>query len=432
MVTGLVREVGRPILSCPRAERKRRDVPVRFVRVSDPTRDSPARTTPTVAPSRRLIWLLTVATGVSVANLYYNQPLLSEIARTFRSSTRAVGSIATLTQAGYAVGLLLFVPLGDIVERRRLITTLLCVVAVALLVTGLGPTLAFVIVSSFAIGVTNVVPQLILPFAAGLAPPAMRGRIVGQVVGGLLVGILAGRAVAGAVGDLAGWRAMYIGASAAMLLLAVLLRSTLPLAPPSTSVPYGSLIRSLGTLFRGEPVIRDAALLGALTFASFSAFWTTLAFRLQEPPLHSGSAVAGAFGLIGIVGAAAAPLAGRLADKRSPRRTVGIALLGNIGAWIVLLLFGHTLAGIAVGVLLLDAATQAAQVSNQARVYALPAAAHSRFNTIYMVLYFVGGAAGSALSVIAWDAYRWNGVCAVALGALAIAYAVYLARRNRL
>ncbi|MEO6526562.1 MAG: MFS transporter [Gemmatimonadaceae bacterium] len=397
----------------------------------DPTIHAPARTTPTVPPSSRLIWLLTIATGVSVANLYYNQPLLPEIARTFRVSSRAAGSIATLTQVGYAVGMLLFVPLGDIVERRRLITTLLCVVAAALLATGLGPTLGIVMISSFAIGVTNVVPQLIIPFAAGLAPPAMRGRIVGQVVSGLLVGVLAGRAVAGVVSELAGWRAVYLGASGAMLLLAVLLRRTLPLAPPASAVPYGTLIRSLGTLFRGEPTIRDAALLGALTFASFSAFWTTLAFRLQEPPLHSGSAVAGAFGLIGVVGAAAAPLAGRLADRRSPRLTVGVSLLGNIAAWIVLFLFGHTLAGIAVGVLLLDAATQAAQVSNQARVYALPAAAHSRFNTIYMVLYFAGGAAGSALSVIAWDAYRWNGVCAVALGALSVAYSVYLMRRHR-
>ena len=401
--------------------RNRPPVTVRFVRVTQQPTHSP----PTHAPSRRLIWLLTVATGVSVANLYYNQPLLSDIARTFGSSPRAAGSIATLTQAGYAVGMLLFVPLGDIIERRRLITALLCAVALSLLVTGMGPTLGVVIAASFAIGVTTVVPQIILPFAAGLSPPAMRGRIVGQVVSGLLVGILAGRVVAGVVAGVAGWRAMYVGASIAMLLLAVLLRLMLPLAPASSSVPYRTLITSLGTLFRSEPIIRDAALLGALNFASFSAFWTTLAFRLQEPPLHSGSAVAGAFGLIGLVGAGAAPLAGRIADKRDPRTTVGIAILGNCAAWVVLLLFGHTLIGIAVGVLLLDAATQAAQVSNQARVYALPSAAHSRFNTIYMVCYFIGGATGSALSVVAWDAFRWAGVCAVSLGALVVAAVVY-------
>jgi predicted MFS family arabinose efflux permease len=190
-------------------------------------------------------------------------------------------------------------------------------------------------------------------------------------------------------------------------------------------------VRSLGTLFRGEPVIRDAGLLGGLTFAAFSAFWTTLAFRLQEPPLHSGSAVAGAFGLIGLVGAAVAPIAGRQADRRRPRETIGLALLGNIAAWIVLLVLGHTLWGIAIGVLLLDAATQAAQVSNQARVYALPVEAHSRYNTIYMVCYFIGGSLGSAAAVVAWGAYRWNGVCAVALTSLVLAYGVYLARRGR-
>jgi len=399
---------------------------IRFVAVTPPETPS----LPTKAPSRRLIWLLTIATGASVANLYYNQPLLSAIARTFHATPRAAGAIATLTQAGYAVGLLLFVPLGDIVERRRLITLLLCLVAVALLVVGLGPTLSVVMVASFAVGVTTVVPQLLLPFAAGLAPPAMRGRIVGQVVSGLLVGILAGRAVSGVVGALAGWRAMYLGASAAMLLLAVLLWHVLPSVKPSVNASYGSLIRSIGALFRGEPVIRDAALLGALTFAAFSAFWTTLAFRLQEPPLHSGSAVAGSFGLIGLVGAAVAPLAGRIADKTHPRRTVGLALLGNVVAWLVMLVFGHTLWGLAIGVLLLDTATQAAQVSNQARVYALPMHAHNRLNTIYMVGYFIGGAAGSALAVVAWDAFRWPGVCAVALGSLTIGYAVYFARRS--
>jgi len=400
---------------------------VRFVAVS--VSSSPS--VPTHPPSRRLIWLLTIATGASVANLYYNQPLLSDIARTFHATSRATGAIATLTQAGYAVGLLLFVPLGDVVERRRLIVTLLCCVTGALLLAASGPTLGVVAGASFLVGVTTVVPQLILPFAAGISPPAMRGRVVGTVVSGLLVGILAGRAVAGVVNDLAGWRTMFVAAALAMLSLALLLRAMLPLSPPAVTVSYGALVRSLGTLFRGEPVIRDAALLGALTFASFSAFWTTLAFRLQEPPLHSGSAVAGAFGLIGLVGAAVAPVAGRRADRTRPRETVGLALLGNIVAWIVLLVVGHTLWGIAIGVLLLDAATQAAQVSNQARVYALPMEAHGRLNTIYMVGYFVGGSLGSAAAVLAWDAYRWNGVCAVALSSLVIAFGVYLARRSR-
>jgi MFS family permease len=188
---------------------------------------------------------------------------------------------------------------------------------------------------------------------------------------------------------------------------------------------YGALLRSLGTIVRSEPVIRDAALLGALTFASFSAFWTTLAFRLVEPPLHFGSATAGAFGLIGLVGAVAAPLAGRMADRRSPRQTVGIGLFVNVAAWLLMLVAGHTLIGLAIGVILLDAGTQVAQVSNQARVYALPAPMHGRLNTIYMTGYFIGGSLGSAAATLAWGASRWPGVCAVALGALAAALAVY-------
>jgi predicted MFS family arabinose efflux permease len=374
------------------------------------------------APPRSLIWLLTVAAGVGVANLYYNQPLLGEIAATFHASVQSAGVVATLTQAGYAIGLLLFVPLGDVVERRRLIVGLLVVVAVALAVAGLSPTLAVLAAASFAIGVTTVIPQLIIPYVAGLTPPGIRGRVVGQVVAGILVGILLARVVAGALAHLTGWRSVFLDASGAMLLLAVVLLRRLPLAPPATSATsYRALLQSLVVLFKREPVIRDAALLGALTFFSFSAFWTTLAFRLREPPLHYGSGMAGAFGLLGIVGAATAPIAGRLADKRSPRATVGLGLLANIAAWIVLAAAGDTLAGIAAGVLLLDAGTQAAQVSNQARVYALPAEAHSRLNTIYMVCYFVGGALGSGIATFAWGAGGWGAVCGVALAALGIA-----------
>ncbi len=331
-----------------------------------------------------------------------------------------------LTQAGYAAGLVLFVPLGDITERRRLIALLLLAVAAALAIAASSPTAGVLAAASFAIGVTTVVPQLILPFAAGMSAPAVRGRVVGQVVSGLLVGILAGRVVAGAVGHWAGWRAMFAAAAVAMVALAAALRLMLPLAPPANdALSYGGLLRSLGTIFRTEPVIRDAALLGALTFASFSAFWTTLAFRLAEPPLRYGSATAGAFGLIGLVGAVAAPLAGRMADRRSPRRTVGAGLFVNVAAWLVMLAGGHTLIGLAAGVILLDAGTQVAQVSNQARVYALAAETHGRLNTIYMTCYFIGGSLGSAAATLAWGAWRWNGVCAVALGALAVALAAY-------
>jgi MFS family permease len=202
---------------------------------------------------------------------------------------------------------------------------------------------------------------------------------------------------------------------------AVVVRLRLPVYQPAATMSYGMLLRSLVPIARREPVVRDAAFLGAMCFGSFSTFWTTLAFRLEAPPLHYGSRVAGLFGLLGITGAAIAPMAGRLADRRSARATVGYAIVVAALAWIVLAVAGTTLWGIGIGVVLLDAAVQAAQVSNQSRIYALDPRLHGRLNTIYMVSYFVGGAAGSALGSAAWELGRWPGVCAVGLGLLVVA-----------
>jgi predicted MFS family arabinose efflux permease len=359
--------------------------------------------------------LLTVLAAVTVANIWYNQPLLPAIGRTFNVSNGAAGIVAVVTQVGYAAGLLCFVPLGDAVDSRRLMLGLLAAVTVALLGAAVAPTLAVEAAAGFAIGLTTVVPQVAIPLAAGLAEPAHRGRVVGQIMGGLLVGILGARALAGFVGAAFGWRRMFVVAAVLMVLCAIAVRMKLPARQPSSTLSYGALLRSLLPIAREQPVARDAAMLGAMTFGSFSAFWTTLAFRLEAPPLHYGSQVAGLFGLLGIAGAAAAPVAGYLADRRSARGTVGLALIGVGVAWVVLLLFGHTLWGIAVGVVVLDAAVQIAQVSNQARIYSLDSRLYSRLNTIYMVSYFAGGALGSALSAAAWDLAGWRGVCAVGL-----------------
>jgi predicted MFS family arabinose efflux permease len=223
-----------------------------------------------------------------------------------------------------------------------------------------------------------------------------------------------------------------------MLVLSLALVRWLPNAPPPASdtrlggrPSYGALLGSLATLARTQPVLRDAAALGALFFAAFSAFWTTLAFRLAAPPLGYGPAVAGAFGLLGITGAFAAPLAGRFADRGEPRRTVGAAIVVNAAAWALFLLAGHTLWGIAAGVVLIDAGTQAAQVSNQSRIYALPAELHSRLNTVFMVTYFVGGALGSALGALAWSRAGWTGVCALAFATLGVAAVWYVVGGRR-
>jgi predicted MFS family arabinose efflux permease len=390
--------------------------------------DSSRLTTP-------LLWLFTVASGVSVANLYYNQPLLPEIAATFGVTATQAGAVATATQVGYAAGLLLFVPLGDVKDRRRLILVLLGAVVASLLAAGAAPSLPLMIAASVAVGMTTVVPQVLIPLAAGMAPEGGRGRVVGQIMAGLLVGILAARTVSGFVGHLLGWRAMFVVAAVLMGLLLLSLARWLPSAPPLHAAgegpSYGSLLLSLGSLAREQPVLRETALMGALFFAAFSAFWTTLGFHLAAPPLRYGPEVAGAFGVLGIAGALAAPLAGRFADRGRPRTAVSLALGANVAAWIALLAAGHTLAGIAVGVILLDAGTQAAQVSNQSRIYALPAALHSRLNTVYMVAYFCGGAAGSVLGSLAWSAGGWEGVCLVALGMLGAAALVFVLSRPR-
>ena len=376
------------------------------------------------------IRLLAFTAGAVVANLYYNQPLLPQIGRTFGILDGRIGLVSTASQVGYAAGLLFFVPLGDVFERRKLIVILLGCVAAALAAAAAAQNVVWLGVASFAIGATTIVPQLVIPFAAGLVEPSSRGRIVGRVMGGLLIGILAARVVAGAIGAVAGWRAMFALAAALMIILAAVLSRQLPTEPPRAIMPYRQLMASLVTVARTQWVVRDAGLIGALSFFAFSAFWTTLAFRLELAPLHYGSAVAGAFGLVGIVGASAAPLVGRLADKRTPRATVGLGLIIVAVSFGLFALVGATLTGLVVGVILLDAGMQAIGVSNQTRIYRLPADQHSRLNTVYMVTYFTGGSLGSATGVWAWDHWQWTGVCTASLVAVGAAAAMYVAGRR--
>ncbi|HEY9606075.1 MAG TPA: MFS transporter [Allocoleopsis sp.] len=303
---------------------------------------------------RATVWLLTVASGVAVANLYYNQPLLAEIARSLNVSAQQVGYIPTLTQIGYAVGLILIVPLGDAIERRRLLVILFAIVAGALVVAAVSPNVLWLAIASLAIGITTIVPQLIIPFVAQLAEPKERGKAVGTVVSGLLLGILLARTVSGFVGSIFNWRVMYWLASGLMIVFAVALARLLPKSQPSVAMSYRNLMHSLLVLIREQPVLREAALIQAMEFGAFSVFWSTLVFLLENPPYHYGSQVAGLFGLVGAVGATAAPLIGRLADRKSPRRVVGIAIAITTSAFLIFWLFGYHLWGLIVGVILLD------------------------------------------------------------------------------
>lgn len=370
--------------------------------------------------SRRLLTIMAIASGTVIANLYYNQPLLAMMGRTFEASPSAMGIVAMLTQMGFAAGLLLFVPLGDTLDRCRLILATLVMAAVSLVAFGVATSYVWLAFASFTLGAFSVSPQMLVPFAAHLASPERRGRAVGTVMSGLLFGILLSRTVSGYVATIWGWRAMYFIAAGLMVLLAIVLGRELPHSQSRPRVPYRRLIASLGELIRSEPVLRESTLSGAVLMGAFSTFWATLAFRLETPPLHYGSRAAGLFGLIGAIGAAAAVVAGRLADRTNPRVNLRVAVLVTACAFVLFFAFGDTLTGLVAGVTLLDIGVQGGHITNQSRIYSLRPEARNRVNTIYMVSFFFGGAAGSALAASAWQRWQWPGVCAVGLSMLAI------------
>jgi predicted MFS family arabinose efflux permease len=359
---------------------------------------------------------------MAVANLYYAQPLLASIARSFGASTGAAGLVVTLTQVGYAVGLALIVPLGDILERRSLVVSVLLCAVVALAAAALAPSIGLLAVIGIAIGLTSVAAQVLVPFAADLAPAARRGRVVGTVMSGLLIGVLLARTVAGLVAAAFGWRAIFGVAAVLMLGLAVVLRRVLPRRNPNTAQPYGTLLSSILTLLREEPVLRRRALYGGLDFAAFSVFWTTAAFLLAGAPYHYGTAIIGAFGLLGVAGALMASVAGRLVDRGHESLATGGFALGIALSYGLLFLGAHSLIALIAGILLLDLGVQGLHITNQSVVYQLRQDARSRITTAYMTSYFTGGALGSAAAVALYGARGWGGVCLLGgiLGAIIV------------
>lgn len=378
------------------------------------------------SPMRRdTVWVMAIICAFAVANLYYNQPLLAQIGQSFEVSAQQAGFIPMFTQIGYAVGMFLFVPLGDLMERRKLIVTMLAATACALLAAAVSPSLTWLVVASLVIGMTTIVAQLIIPFAAQLSLPQERGKVVGTVMSGLFIGILLARTVSGFIGARFGWQGMYWIAGGLMIVLACSASVLLPYCQPQIKMSYGRLMQSLFWLVRSQPILREASIIGAMSFGAFSAFWSTLVFLLESPPYYYGSEVAGLFGLVGVVGAAAAPVVGRLADRKSPRLTVGLGIAITTSSFFVFWLFGHQLWGLIVGVILLDLGVQATLVSNQTRIYSLPSEIHNRLNAVYIMSYFAGGAIGSFFGAYGWSVWQWHGVCAVGLLMLVVAIAIF-------
>lgn len=375
------------------------------VRAVTPIDSSPAPE-PGLSPVKTL--LMAMAAGVAVANIYYNQPMLGVIEREFPNSA-SIGLIPTATQLGYAAGLLLLVPLGDLTDRRRLIVLQFIVLAATLAIAALAPTAAILIAASLLLGASATVAQQIVPFAATLAAPERRGRTLGVVIAGLLCGILFSRTLAGFMASHGGWRAMFwLGIPLALAAAATMAR-ILPRNHPHENLSYGRSLASLGALWRDEPALRGAALMQAALFASFTVFWTILALHLEAPAFGLGPEVAGLFGILGAVGILAAPVAGRLADKRGPHLVIYIGAGATLASWLVFGLW-DVMAGLVVGVVLLDFGMQSALVSNQHIVFALRPEARSRINTLFMTTMFLGGAFGSAGATLAWDFGGWPAV----------------------
>jgi predicted MFS family arabinose efflux permease len=382
--------------------------------------------------SRRIVWLLALSTGCVVANIYYVQPLLADIAREFGLSVAQIGIVAMLAQVGTGLGMLFFVPLGDKYERRSLIASLMVAESVALAFAASASNVIWLSLACFCVGATASSVHVIVPLAAHLAPQNERGRIVGTVLSGLLIGVLLARTVSGLVGAQFGWRVVYWFASALMLGLAVTIRLSLRRSQPDLSMKWRDLMRSVGSLAREHAVLREAALLACLLFMSFSALWTTLVFLLRTPPYHYGTSAAGVFGLLGASSAAAAPIVGRMSDRHGPERSILVAIISTLVGYVLLLCFGRMLPGLIAGIALIDVGVQSGHVANQSRIYALAPAARSRINTFYMVAFFLGGALGSYFGPLGFNVGGWAGFCAIPLAALVFALVYFVrAERNR-
>jgi predicted MFS family arabinose efflux permease len=379
--------------------------------------------------SQRLIPLLGLACGITVSALYFNQPLLIDMARSLHVTEAQMSHVAVAAQAGYAIGLLFFVPLGDVFERRGLIIKMIAGLVLAMLVTAVVRTLLPMVLITILTGMMAAVTHVILPIAPEIATPANAGRAVGSVMTGLLLGILLSRTFSGWIAEWLNWRSVFLLASVIAVALAFFLRRALPLLPPRAPMPYGQALRSLWTLIRTQPLLVESATVGGLVFAAFSAFWTTLIFLLGSPHYRLGPGIAGSFGILGAIGASVAPIAGRLADRHGSRWVISVALGVLIFSWGVTWIFGYHVAGLVIGVLLMDAGAQAGQVGNQTRIFSLahcPGTAYgarSRINTVYMTTYFIFGALGSWLGAHAWERWHWPGVCSLALLLLTLAAA---------
>ncbi|WP_345988471.1 MFS transporter [Chryseobacterium sp. Chry.R1] len=363
--------------------------------------------------SRTVIWLMAIISGLVVANNYYNQPLLALISNDVQISESAASKISVLTQIGYALGLLLIVPLGDKFFRKKLILIDLLLVFGSLLWMTFATQLWMLYAASLLIGMTSVIPQLFVPIAAELSSDEKKSSNIGLVMSGLLLGILLSRFVGGILGEILGWRAVFGIAAGLMILVWFSVYKMLPELSPNFKGTYKDLMRSVFHLARTQPVLQLASFRGAMAFGSMCALFTTLVFHMEKPPFNAGSSVVGSFGLAGAVGALAAAKVGAFQKFMNINRIIFYSLLIVLGSWAFTYFAGYTYWGLIVGVILVDLGVQSSHIMNQTSYFLIRTNAVNRLNTVYMVCYFIGGSLGTWLASVAWHYAQWEGVCFV-------------------
>ena len=401
------------------------DPPLLPTKMNHTSAAAPLASTPEVASlSGKLLFVLALCAGASVANLYYAQPLLAVIASDFNAPNHA-GWIAVATQVGYTLGIVFVLPLGDLVDRRKLTLCVVGLLSLALIGCMAAPSLNLLVAASILVGFGAVTTQVMVPLAADLAAADQRARAVGVVFSGILAGILLARTVSGVVGQWLGWRAMFGVAAVLAVGLGVLIAVFVPRLERKTSQRYSALLASMWQLFMRHKPLRVACAIQACVFAVFSAFWSVLALHLARPPFELGAAAAGAFGLVGLVGVVAANMGGRVIDRVGQRRSLLVGLACCVLAFVVLSLDG-SMRGLVVGVILLDFGLSVANVANQSMVMGLEPEARSRINTVFVTSIFLGGALGSAAASAAWAHGGWPDVCVLGLAVAILALGIHI------
>jgi len=358
-----------------------------------------------------LKYLITIGCGVVVANLYYCQPLLGEFSRSFHVSEESASFVNICSQMGYGLGLFFIVPLGDMLARRGLLIWMHLFAALALIGVGFSPNIQWLYFFSVCVGITSTACQVFIPLAMHLASDNERGKVLGVILGGLLTGILLSRSLSGFVAEFLGWQSVYFISSGFMVIMTLLIWKYIPGEEPSFKGTYWKLMRSLFSLFKEQPVVRESAWIGACLFGAISAFWATMAFFLEKPPYQYSLLVIGLFGIIGAGGALVAPFVGKITDKYGPFKPMKAGIFLMLSGYVILFAAKSGIALMIIGIILIDMGLQSTHIPNLSRNYSLLPEARTRLNTIYMTFFFIGGTIGSSLGSVAWNKSGWAGVC---------------------